>query len=152
MAVVPSAGFAVDVASIPWVPMRPKDGSPARSFAKILHLDEGRNLVVMLNRTVGGTTLPVHTHLCEAIAYTLSGRWAYRDVDLGAGSFGVEPVGTEHAPEYAEDTEALVIFVGDGPDLLRTTLPDGTEITTGIDTFIALKRAQDALQKAAPPA
>jgi len=145
MAVAPKVGWAFDTRSIPWVPMQPRDGSPPRSFAKILHLDVERNLVIMLNRTVKGSVLPSHTHLCEAIGYTLKGDWSYRDIRLGPESFGVEPTGTEHAPEYAEDTEALIIFVGDSPDLLTTHLPGGRSVTTTIDTFVELKRKQDEL-------
>jgi hypothetical protein len=149
MAVAPQVGTAVDTSKMPWVPMQPKDGSPPRSFAKILHLDERRNFVIMLNRTVKGTVLPSHTHLCEAIGYTLRGRWAYRDIDLGPESFGVEPTGTEHAPEYTEDTEALIIFLGDSPDLLKTHLPDGRTITTTMDTFLELRRKQEEMIAAA---
>jgi hypothetical protein len=145
MAVVTQSGWAVDAKELPWVPMQPKDGSPPRAFAKILHLDVERNVVIMLNRVVKGTRLPEHTHLCEAIGYTLEGRWSYRDLDLTSDWFGVEPTGTEHAPEYAEDTVALIIFLGDSPELLRTKLPDGREVTTTMQTFIDLKRQQDEL-------
>ena len=145
MAVVTQSGWAVDTNELPWVPMQPKDGSPPRAWAKVLHLDVERNLVIMLNKVAKGSLLPEHTHLCEAIGYTLSGSWSYRDMQLGADWFGVEPTGTEHAPEYQDDTVALIIFAGDSPQLLRTKLPDGGEVTTTIDTFIELKRIQDEL-------
>jgi hypothetical protein len=143
MAVVSASGIAVDVAEIPWIPMQPRDGSPARSFAKVLHIDEKRNLVIFLNRIVGGTMLPSHVHTCDAMTFTLSGHWGYRDLDLRPGTFGLEPSGTEHAPEYTEDTEALVIFVGDTPELLQTKLPDGRVISASMDMFLELRRAQE---------
>ena len=39
----------------------------------------------------------------------------------------------------------MIVFLGESPELLRTKLPDGREITTTIDTFIELKKAQDTL-------
>lgn len=147
--VTTQSGWAVDTKEIPWVPMQPKDGSPPRAYAKILYLDVDRNVVIMLNKVTKGVALPTHTHLCEAIGYTLEGKWSYRDLELGPDWFGVEPTGTEHAPEYAEDTVALIVFVGDSPELLRTTLPDGRTVTTTIDTFVELKRRQDELMATA---
>lgn len=149
MAVVSTGnGTAVDVAEIPWMPMQPRDGSAPRSFAKVLHIDEARNLVVLLNKTVKGTKLPEHVHTCDALTYTLSGSWAYRDLELGAGTFAAEPVGTEHAPEYAEDTEAIIIFVGDSRELLQTKLPDGRVVSSSIDMFIELRRLQEEAMSA----
>lgn len=143
MAVVSSNGTAVDVAEIPWMPMQPRDGSAPRSYAKVLHIDERRNIVVLLNRTVKGTVLPEHVHTCDALSYTLNGRWAYRELELGEGTFAAEPVGTEHAPEYLEDTEAIIIFIGDSPELLQTRLPDGRVVSSTIDMFIDLRRRQE---------
>src|SRR5205807_4805989 len=111
MAIAPSTGTGIDTKTIPWVPMPTKDGSPTRAWAKLLHLDLERNFVIMLNKVAQGTVLPQHTHLSEAIGFTLSGHWSYRDLQLGPDSFGFEPTGTEHAPEYQEETVALIIFL-----------------------------------------
>ena len=148
MAIAPTTGIGFDTKAIPWTPMPTKDGSPTRAWAKLLHLDLERNFVIMLNKVAQGTVLPQHTHLSEAIGFTISGHWSYRDLQLGPDSFGFEPTGTEHAPEYQEETVALIIFLGDSPELLRTKMPDGREIVTTIDTFVDLKKRQEELMGA----
>jgi hypothetical protein len=103
---------------------------------KILHVDEERNIVVVMSRIAAGGDGGKHLHLCEAIAYTARGEWAYDNGSLPEGAVAIEPHGSIHTPTSEGGSEQFVVFVGTGPDLLQTLDEDDNVVaTTSIKHF-----------------
>ena len=57
--------------------------------------------------------MPAHTHRCHAIAYTISGEWAYEGLTLAEGAVAYEPIESTHTPTS-----------GTGAELVRHYKPD----------------------------
>lgn len=103
---------------------------------KILHVDVERNIAVVVTRFAPGGNGGRHLHLCEAIAYTVSGEWAYEEGSLPVGAVAIEPYGSIHTPISQHGSDAFVVFVGTGPDMVQELDDDGNVIgTTTIEHF-----------------
>ncbi|MCZ6831497.1 MAG: cupin domain-containing protein, partial [Gammaproteobacteria bacterium] len=59
-------------------------------FAKVLKVDEARDRVVVKIRFEAGSRLPRHIHHCRAVAYTMSGEWAYDEGSFKPGDTAFE--------------------------------------------------------------
>lgn len=103
---------------------------------KILHVDVERNIAVVISRFAPGGNGGRHLHLCEAIAYTATGEWAYEEGSLPEGAVAIEPYGSVHMPTSDQGSDAFVVFVGTGPDMVQELDDDGNIIgTTTIHHF-----------------
>jgi 2,4'-dihydroxyacetophenone dioxygenase len=84
--------------------------------AKLLRFSEQTGTYVLMNRFAPGTVLPTHRHMGPVHAFTIQGRWRYREYDwvATAGSFAFEPAGATHTlmAEGDEDTVALFVIEG----------------------------------------
>ena len=95
--------------SIPWVEL-----SPGIEM-KMLRRGEGSGVYTLMNRFAPGIDIPKHRHVGAVHAYTLQGRWGYREYDwvAEAGGYVFEPSGSIHtlyAPADATEP-AIVVFV-----------------------------------------
>ena len=123
-----------DRAWIP-VPLIPK----GEAFIKVIHADPELHKVVFKFRFGPGTELPSHTHRCHAIAYTLSGEWAYEGLTLPEGAIAYEPVESTHTPTSDPGAELVVILDSEDDQFLVNHMPDGTDIPFDINFFKALE-------------
>ena len=65
---------------------------------KVLKADEEMDRVVVKIRFSPGSRMPRHVHYCRAIAYTISGEWAYDEGAFGPGETAWEDEGNDHTP------------------------------------------------------
>ena len=97
---------------LPWVEILPG------ADAKLLRVSETSGTWVILTRFAIGSELPIHRHSGSVVAYTLEGKWGYRENDYlsTAGSFVYEPANSAHTLFCPEDSEepAIVLFVIEG--------------------------------------
>ncbi len=92
---------------LPWVEQAPG------IEMKVLRVSDDFGTWVVMNRFQPGISLPTHRHSGGVTAYTLSGRWGYREHDFiaTAGSVVREPACSTHTLEVpADGTEPAVIF------------------------------------------
>ena len=137
--------------ALPWVE---QGGGVAM---KLLRISDDTGQWVSMNRFQPGTELPPHRHSGAVFAFTLSGRWGYRESAFIAttGSLVREPANTSHTLYVPADaTEpAEVIFFIEGS--LVHYLPDGTiwgisDAHTQLAEYLALTAAQgQAVQRSA---
>ena len=66
-----------------WLPI-PLPGAEG-VFVKVLKADEDRDRVAVKVRFEPGSRMPRHIHHCRAVAYTVSGHWAYDEGAFGPG-------------------------------------------------------------------
>ena len=139
----PLASAHLNHHALPWVE---QGGGVAM---KMLRVNDDTGHWVSMNRFPPGTELPAHRHSGGVFAFTLQGRWGYRESAFIAapGSLVREPANTSHtlyvpadAPEAAE-----VIFFIDGS--LVHCLPDGSiwgvsDAHTQLAEYLALAAAQ----------
>ncbi len=95
-------------AEIPW-------GELAEGIeVKLLRIAADGSSYTILSRFAPGMVLPRHRHFGPVHAYTLEGRWHYREYDWFAesGSFIYEPTGSTHTLEVpaTEPGPAVVYF------------------------------------------
>lgn len=101
-----------NVAELPWV----AQGEGIE--VKLVHVNHSNGTWVTLHRFQPGVQVPAHRHAGIVIAYTLSGRWGYREHDFvaTAGSVVHEPAGSFHTLYIPEDndgpTEVLFVMSG----------------------------------------
>jgi quercetin dioxygenase-like cupin family protein len=112
---VSAAASAVDTATsvvhrdaLPWAEIGPG------VEMKLLRRGATDGVYTMLNRFAPGFEAPRHKHLGEVHAYTIEGRWRYREYDwvAGPGDYVYEPAGSVHSL-WVPDGNAgptLVIF------------------------------------------
>lgn len=85
---------------------------------KLLRIAADGSSYTILSRFGPGTVLPRHRHFGPVHAYTLEGRWHYREYDWFAesGSFVYEPTGSTHTLEVpaGESGPAVVYFTVQG--------------------------------------
>lgn len=127
--------LAGDISAVPWL----GDG---RDMMRVLHVDEQMGQVIFIQRFGQDTTHPLHTHHCTAVAYTLSGCWAYDGEPFPQGALAFEPFGSTHTPMTRDGCTADVLVVltaGPGNSrLLELHYPDGRSIEFDIAAFKAL--------------
>ena len=116
---------------------------------KILRVSDDTGQWVSMNRFPPGTQLPPHRHSGAVFAFTLAGRWGYRESAFIAtpGSLVREPANTSHTlyvPEDATETAEVIFFIEGS---LVHYLPDGSvwgvsDAHTQLADYLALANAQ----------
>jgi len=95
-------------------------------FVKVLKADEAMDRVVVKIKFDPGSRMPRHYHYCRAIAYTISGNWAYDEGAFTAGETAWEDEGNDHTPWSDEGAELFIVFDGKDGRYLDNILDDGT--------------------------
>lgn len=93
---------------------------------KVLKADETMDRVVVKIRFEAGSSMPRHIHHCRAVAYTISGQWAYDEGSFGPGESAWEDEGNHHTPWSDEGAELFIVFDGKNGRYLDNFLEDGT--------------------------
>ena len=76
-------------------------------LAKVLKVDEAMDRVLVKIRFAPNSRMPRHSHHCRAIAYTISGEWAYDEGAFKAGETAFEDLGNDHTPMMAIERRSL---------------------------------------------
>ncbi|MEH6517572.1 MAG: cupin domain-containing protein [Halioglobus sp.] len=97
-------------------------------YVKVLKADVEMDRVVVKIKFDRGTRMPRHIHHCRAIAYTISGSWAYDEGSFIAGETAWEDEGNDHTPWSDEGAELFIVFDGKDGRYLDNFLEDGTVI------------------------
>ncbi|MFV0679868.1 cupin domain-containing protein [Ottowia sp.] len=108
---------------------------------KVYKVDEANRTVVLKARFDPGSRMPRHQHHCRAIAYTVSGEWAYDEGSFAPGALAYEMFGNDHIPFSEKGTEMFITFVSDTDQFLDNDLPDGSTLHLGLPWFKALEGA-----------
>lgn len=108
-------------------------------FAKVLKVDEARDRVVVKIRFEAGSRLPRHIHHCRAVAYTMSGEWAYDEGSFKPGDTAFELEGNEHTAWSDTGAELFIVFDGVNGRYLDNFLEDGTVIRLDLPYFKAME-------------
>ena len=109
-----------------WLPI-PLPGAEG-VFVKVLKADEAMDRVAVKVRFEPGSRMPRHIHHCRAVAYTVSGNWAYDEGAFGPGETAWEDEGNDHTPWSDEGAELFIVFDGKDGRYLDNILPDGTVV------------------------
>lgn len=116
-------------------------------YVKVLKADEEMDRVVVKIKFDPGSRMPRHIHHCRAIAYTISGQWAYDEGSFTTGETAWEDEGNNHTPWSDEGAELFIVFDGKEGRYLDNILPDGTIVKLDmpfLKAFEGLTRAQAA--------
>jgi hypothetical protein len=97
-------------------------------YVKVLKTDEEMDRVVVKIKFDPGSRMPRHNHHCRAIAYTISGSWAYDEGSFSPGESAWEEEGNDHTPWSDEGAELFIVFDGKDGRYLDNILPDGTVV------------------------
>jgi anti-sigma factor ChrR (cupin superfamily) len=130
----------VNSANLEWLPVA---GAPG-NYLKVLTLDEKNHRVDFLFKMDPGAEFTTHTHLCTAVAYTLEGKWGYREGDdvSTPGHFSYEPPGTRHTPYSIDGMVVYASFQGTSNTMLELYGPDDSVVGyIGLDFFKDYYRA-----------
>ena len=97
------ANRLVPSAQLPWFPFL-SDGI----HLKLLKVNPSTGEMVLIIRVQPGAGLGTHYHHGVVVAYTISGRWRYRDAEwvAGPGDAIIEPAGSTRAFEAVGDSAA----------------------------------------------
>jgi hypothetical protein len=106
---------------------------------KVYKTDEVNRTIVLKARFEPGARMPRHQHHCRAVAYTISGEWAYDEGGFVAGALAYELKGNDHIPYSKTGTEMIITFVSDSDQYLDNDLPDGSTLHLGMRWFKALE-------------
>jgi quercetin dioxygenase-like cupin family protein len=135
MAADPTRTYSsADRAWIP-VPLIPK----GEAWIKVIHADPDLHKVVFKFRFGPGTELAPHTHRCHAIAYTISGEWAYEGLTLPEGAIAYEPVASSHTAISEAGAELVVFLDSEDDRFLVNHMPDGSDLEFDMAFFQALE-------------
>lgn len=141
---LPDGSFVINPDDQPWLPL----GEPG-NFMKILHIDEDDQQVVFMQRFGKDTQHPKHTHHCTAVAFTLTGEWAYDGRPFPTGSIGYEPYGSTHTPmtQAGNTADVLVVLTSRDGRFIEMKLEDGSTFELNMDVFkeIAAMSVDEAL-------
>ncbi|MCE7884058.1 MAG: hypothetical protein DYH08_09395 [Actinobacteria bacterium ATB1] len=96
---------------------------------KMFRIGTHDNTYQMLLRASPGTQLPRHHHFGEVHAYTIAGRWGYREYEweATAGTYVYEEprsVHTLYVPDDAGEPALVFFTISSGMLLFLDTLPD----------------------------
>jgi len=108
-------------------------------YVKILKADEEMDRVVVKIKFDAGSRMPRHYHYCRAIAYTISGNWAYDEGSFSPGESAWEDEGNDHTPWSDEGAELFIVFDGKDGRYLDNILPDGTIVKLDMPFFKAFE-------------
>jgi hypothetical protein len=108
-------------------------------YVKILKADEEMDRVVVKIKFDPGSRMPRHYHYCRAIAYTISGNWAYDEGSFAPGESAWEDEGNDHTPWSDEGAELFIVFDGKDGRYLDNILPDGTIVKLDMPFFKAFE-------------
>jgi hypothetical protein len=97
-------------------------------YVKVLKADVDMDRVVVKIKFEPGTRMPRHIHHCRAVAYTISGHWAYDEGSFSPGETAWEDEGNDHTPWSDAGAELIIVFDGKNGRYLDNILPDGTII------------------------
>ncbi|MEI6895225.1 MAG: cupin domain-containing protein [Colwellia sp.] len=120
-----------------WLPLA-IPGAEGTSI-KIYKADEVKQRVLVGVKFEPGSKSPRHIHHCTAVAYTVSGTWAYDEGSFEAGDVAYENLGNDHTPWSDEGAELFIVF--DSPDgrYIENILDDGTVLHMGMPFMKALE-------------
>jgi hypothetical protein len=108
-------------------------------YVKILKADADMDRVVVKIKFDAGSRMPRHYHYCRAIAYTISGNWAYDEGSFAPGESAWEDEGNDHTPWSDEGAELFIVFDGKDGRYLDNILPDGTIVKLDMPFFKAFE-------------
>ncbi len=125
----PPDSSVVPLESLAWATMAP--GIEIR----MLRVGGDSGNYTLMTRFAPGTVLPRHRHRGEVHAYTIQGRWFYKEYDwvAEAGSYIYEPPGSVHTLSVSEDN--------DGPTLVIFTIDQGLELLDDTGKVIHVEEA-----------
>ena len=106
---------------------------------KVLKADEKMDRVVVKIRFEPGSRLPRHIHYCRAIAYTISGEWAYDEGAFSPGETAWEDEGNDHTAWSDNGAELFIVFDGKNGRYLDNFLEDGTLVKLDMPFFKAFE-------------
>ena len=122
-----------------WLPI-PLPGAEG-VYVKVLKADEEMDRVVVKIRFEPGSRMPRHIHYCRAIAYTISGHWAYDEGSFSPGETAWEDEGNDHTPWSDTGAELFILFDGKDGRYLDNILADGTVVKLDMPFLKAYERA-----------
>jgi quercetin dioxygenase-like cupin family protein len=100
----------------PWV-----EGTAGGASMRVLALARDTGTWVIQTRMPPGMLSPTHRHTGRVYAFTLTGRWGYREYPwwAQAGSFVHEPAGVVHTLVVPEENQEMteVIYVVEGGNI-----------------------------------
>jgi hypothetical protein len=108
-------------------------------YVKVLKADEAMDRVVVKIKFDPGTRMPRHIHHCRAVAYTISGSWAYDEGSFQPGESAWEDEGNDHTPWSDEGAELFITFDGKNGRYLDNILDCGTVIKLDMPFLKALE-------------
>jgi len=104
----------IDLESLPWIPFTPYSPDVMLKYVKFNPITG--EMIVFL-KAPGDMEMPRHHHSGTVIAYTLTGKWKYKEHDWTAGPNTVvyETASSEHTPVALNQGEVIVfnVIVGD---------------------------------------
>lgn len=109
-------------------------------YVKVLKADEEMDRVVVKIKFDPGSRMPRHVHHCRAVAYTISGSWAYDEGSFQPGESAWEDDGNDHTPWSDEGAELFIVFDGKGGRYLDNILPCGTVVKLDMPFLKAFER------------
>ena len=109
-------------------------------YVKILKADEKMDRVVVKIKFDAGSRMPRHIHHCRAVAYTISGQWAYDEGSFTPGETAWEDEGNDHTPWSDEGAELFIVFDGKDGRYLDNILEDGTVVKLDMPFLKAFER------------
>ena len=121
-----------------WLPI-PLPGAEG-VLVKVLKADEAMDRVAVKIRFAPGSSMPRHIHHCRAVAYTISGSWAYDEGSFCAGETAWEDEGNDHTPWSDEGAELFIVFDGKNGRYLDNILADGTVVKLDMPFLKAYER------------
>lgn len=124
-----------DSADQPWLELPTTKGASL----KVIVADKELHRVVFKFRFAPGTVLVPHTHLCHAVAYTVSGNWEYEGMSLPEGAVAYEPYGSKHQAFSNEGAELVVVLTSEDDQFLVNHMPDGSDFPMDMGFFEMLK-------------
>ena len=113
-------------------------------FVKVLKADETMDRVVAKIKFTPGSRMPRHIHHCRAIAYTISGEWAYDEGAFSPGETAWEEEGNDHTPWSDNGAELFIVFDGKNGRYLDNFLDDGTIVKLDMPFFKAFEGVTQA--------
>ncbi len=106
---------------------------------KVLKADVEMDRVVVKIKFEPGSKMPRHNHYCRAIAYTVSGEWAYDEGSFSTGETAWEEEGNDHTPWSDNGAELFIVFDGKDGRYLDNYMEDGSIVKLDMPLLKALE-------------